>query len=54
MAQDRLQKLMPLYVEQDLATSVNVDAIIDEFKTMVPFDDGSFYKSPLPIYPVHF
>jgi hypothetical protein len=36
MTQDRLQNLMPLYVKQDLAASVNVDAVIDVFKTMVP------------------
>jgi hypothetical protein len=29
---------MLLYAEQDLAASVNVDAVIDEFKTMVPFE----------------
>jgi outer membrane protein assembly factor BamD (BamD/ComL family) len=38
MMQDRLQNLMLLYVEYDLAASVNVEDIIDEFKTMVPFE----------------
>jgi hypothetical protein len=37
MTQDHPQNLMLLYVEQDLAASVNVNAVIDEFKTMVPF-----------------
>jgi hypothetical protein len=29
---------MLLYIEQDLAGSVIADAVTDEFKTMVPFE----------------
>jgi hypothetical protein len=54
MTQDLLQNLMLLYVEQDLAASVNVDTVTDEFKTMVPFEDGSFYKGTLPRYSLYF
>jgi hypothetical protein len=38
MTQDRLQNLMLLYEEQDLVASANVDTVIDEFKTVVPFE----------------
>jgi hypothetical protein len=52
--QDRLQNLMLLYVEQDLVASVNVDPVIDKFKSMVQFKDGSFYKRKLPRYSSYF
>lgn len=38
MTQERLSSLMVPYIEQKLATAVNFNAVIDEFKNMVAFE----------------
>lgn len=36
MTHDRLDGLLTLFIEQELAYNVNVDEVIETFKTLIP------------------
>jgi hypothetical protein len=56
MTQDRLQRLILLYVEQNPVASINVDAVIDKCKTMIEFERRFIRKDKnnpyILVYPV--
>jgi hypothetical protein len=55
MTQDRLQRLILLYVEQNPVASINVEAVIDKCKTMIEFERRFIRKDKkqsLYIYPI--